>query len=404
METNKAVSNSAFRLATALSLIIGLTILSFSGNPFKLAGEPNIDPEQVPEIKSGDLEDNHFAKMARDQAQKEFRNMNRTNNQNITIPENKTFIDKMALGLLKSLAQMGLMPGNMSQQQSENLNKTLNNTTDPINQTNTTDPINRTIPKNQTQEETPETNQTNNEPDEPSEPEEPTQENRTEQQEQNQNQSKKQGSEALNLLKNNFKYLILLLALIASAITLFIVKKSDYTLKETLDKALKWLKKQVKTLPDLFTRIITSTTDLILNQVKRIAYFAKKLYQKPKETLRKTFKTLKTKTKQVRNNLNQFKNKGITGSVDKLLEKPSQSYTGLAATWYKLKATIGVENDKTLTPEEIRRKAIEKRTIPEKTVDKIVDIFRREKYSSKGYQGNQNLKELEKDLEKEDDE
>lgn len=403
METNKAVSNSAFRLATALSLIIGLTILSFSGNPFKLAGEPNIDPEQVPEIDSGDLEDNHFAKMARDQAQKELQNMNGTNNQNITIPENKTFIDKMALGLLKSLVQMGLMPGNMSQQQSRDLNETLNNTTDPINQTNTTDPINRTIPENKTQEEPPETNQTNNEP-EPSEPEEPTQENQTEQQEQNQNNNEQQGSEALNLIKNNLKYLILLLALIASAIMLVIVRKSDYTLKETLDKAVKWLKKQVKTLPDLFTRIITSTTDLILNQVKRIAYFAKKLYEKPKETLRKTFKTLKTKTKEVRNNLNQFKNKGLTGSVDKLLEKPSQSYTGLAATWYKLKARTGVENDKTLTPEEIRRKAIEKRTIPEKTVDKIVDIFRREKYSSKGYQGNQNLEELEKDLEKEDDE
>lgn len=125
MNKRKGIGNSAFALLTSISLITGLTLLSFSGNPYNLGGNtpgsngsfnPDMSNVSVPENTSVDPSNY----------------INQETAQNTELPENQDLITKLAKGLFKTLSGQNIQPAEMPNSSSNQTpgNSSMNETFD----------------------------------------------------------------------------------------------------------------------------------------------------------------------------------------------------------------------------------------------------------------------------------
>lgn len=431
MGQNKIFSNSLFQIITALSLITGLLLLSFSGNPFTLLDPPEPDIETPEALEDQQLENNTFAERTQEQIQE--RDIEGPE-QDLPNLENESFIDRMAMGLLDRLADTnqtmedeeqeweaeGTEEGDGNEENGEETDESGAEDSEQQekeeeqqaeeNDEEESAQEEQDTEETQGQEETEETGDESEQQEiengsedeeteqqgeeqaesEPDEPEEETEDEETE------------ASGITDQIQENSKSILTALIVIATILAASIVYLSDIDIREISRTLLEKLKSFIKTLPDASQRILLNIINFAYNSITKIVGFAKDLATKPGQKTKEIIKTAKNCILSLKERIIDLKQKGIKSQTSELLGTNNKEYSGLMEAWITLKARAGLKGKSNYTPEEVREKAID-RKLPRKTVDKLVEIFRIDKYSSKEYNGAENVKDLKKELEGKDE-
>lgn len=288
-------------------------------------------------------------------------------------------------------------------------NNTFNNTFDGFNQTggNTTaenlgflQQIAKTFSQLFTGEETGSKNQTSDsqqnqsdqpEPEQPQEPENPDQ-NGSQTEDDKSQQQQTESSPLSNIP------VLPLTAVLAASFLAVIYYRSDKDGKEFLKTLLNRLKSVVTSIPDLFRRTVVNTVSFVIDRMKGLADFIVALAHKPGKTVNRIKEATVQKINRLKNWLKTVRNRSVKENLKIALKGgETESYEGLDQVWYRLKQKLKLENSKTVTPAEVRAEAI-RQGLPDQTVEKVVDAFRREKYSSEGYPGELEISKWNRDL------
>jgi hypothetical protein len=461
MFDRKGVANSTYALLTSTALITGLMLLSFSGNPYSLAGETgqqNSGSSFNPDTGNFSLPENTSINAS---------NPISPENASQSIEGNQGIVTELAKGLFKAISGREIQPGNQTlpnetgtttpenQTIGDNTttpddpqrpdipeNTTGDNTTQNISQptqnetfnesdfnqsmpdTNNTDSegllagiaktisnlfntdsqpsgnqtdINQTqdpstTPNNDTSEnpdgETPQ-NETTETP--PQEGEEPQERNNTQQSGDTESSTKE------SLPTPDTQTLLAIIAVIAALSIVILFYRSDKNLKEFLKALADKLKSFVTSIPDLFRRSIVNTVSLIVSKIAFLADFSKKAAKAPTKTLHRIKESIIGKINRWKKSFNQARNRSVKKNISLLLTGKDESYEGLDQVWHELKKKLNLENDRTVTPAEVRAEAI-KQNLPDDTVSEIVEAFRKDKYSSEGFTGKQDISKWNQDL------
>ncbi len=462
MDSKKGLANSAAALATSTALAAGLMLLSFSGNPYSLAGQTaqqsganatgqNLDFPGNRSINTSDVPRNALS--------------------NTSIPQNNDLVTTVAKSLFKFLSGKQIEPpqGQLKPNISRNRtgNQTLpENMTDP--DTNTTEnitepgepnitepeepnitdpnitepPVNQTPGMNVSKEQLgfaakliktlsglfgggdkPQTNQTldnqtlgnQTPPGNQSKPEEPPRQNSTDPEPPQDNQTsqtpennetdqqqekdeKKQGLPDINL-----KNLLPILGVLAAAALVLLFYRSDKDGKQFLRTLINRAKHFVYSIPDLFRRTIVNSISFIYRKIHAVYELAVKIAKAPAKTLRSIKNSILQKIRRYRTRANRIKQRSVKQNLEVLLKGQQETFEGLDEVWHELKTRSKLKGETTVTPAEVRAEAV-KQNLPEETVDQVVDAFRHEKYTAEGYPDMLNISEWEGDLRGDSDE
>lgn len=405
MKKDKVLSNSAFRLIATISLLIGLAILSFSGNPFTLIDPPEADIEAPENLENQELENNTFAERAQNQLQE--RDVE-TPEQDLANLENESFIDRMAMGLLERLADTNQTleeheEAEGEEQEKDNTDETEEETSD--DESDNEDSEQQHEQKEEVDEDSEE--QDTDEQAQDQEDESPESEQQQEQEEEQESdepdQEEAEASGITETIQENSRSILTTLIIIATTIAAAIIYLSDLNIREISKTIFQKLKHTIKTLPDATQRILLNIINFAYSSITRSIIFAKELAAKPVQKTRETLEKILDKFSNIKNKVQRLKQNGVGPQISKLLGKDKErDLTGLMSAWVVLKTKTGLKGEKNLTPGEVKEKALDK-NLPRRTVENLVRIFRIEKYSSKSYQVNQKPQELKKDLEQNDE-
>lgn len=460
MFDRKGVANSTYAVLTSTALITGLMLLSFSGNPYSLAdsvgqqspntsinnGAGNLSmPENSsvnasnylnPGNESRSIKQNQdivtklakglFEMISGQKLTKADNNTlsnrsgsnlsenqtlegNKTQNENITSPNKTDSPDLSGNTSVENDTQniSGSPPVNETFNQSEfnqsmqkenstgflaGLAKTISNLFNPDSQPSSNQTsLNQTQTPDQNQTSNPKTNDTSSTPTQETGKESKTEENKT-QQNNNPESSTQQKLQGINT-----QLLAALLALIALIAALILFYRSDKNGKEFLKALIGKIKSAVTSIPDLFRRSIVNTVSLIISKINALITLAKKIARKPSITAKNILESIKEKIRLFNNYFNRARQRTVKQNLLLLLKGKEENYEGLDHVWHELKKKLGLENETTMTPAEVRAEAI-KQNFPDETVSEIVEAFRKDKYSSQSYTGKIDFSKWDKDL------
>ncbi len=466
MESKKGLANSAAALATSTALAAGLMLLSFSGNPYSLAGQTaqqsganatgdNLDFPGNRSLNASDVPRNALS--------------------NTSIPQNQDLVTTVAKSLFKFLSGKNIEPpqGQLQPNISENMtgNQTLpENMTDPdsnttenitepdrpnitepdpenISEPNITEPpINQTPDINQTslngtkeslgfaaklikslkglfsgEQDLPQNNQTpsqnQTQPENQTEPpSEPPQENSTDPEPPEDNETSQTPEEGNNTQQSddkdqqkqglpdiNLKNLLPILGLLAAAALALLFYRSDKDGKEFLKAVFNKVRNFVYSVPDLFRRTIVNSISFIYSKTNALYILAVRIAKAPAKTLRSIKNRIIQKIQYYRGRMNRVRQRSVKQNLEVLLKGQQETFEGLDEVWHELKTRSKLKGETTVTPAEVRAEAV-KQNLPEETVDQVVDAFRHEKYTVEGCPDMLNISEWEGDLRGDSDE
>ena len=424
MNQSKILSNSLFQIITALSLIAGLLLLSFSGNPFTLLEPPEPDIETPETLEDQELENNTFAERVQQQLQEQDID---SPEQDIPNLENDSFLDRAALGILERLVDT-----NQTLEEEQEIEHGEEQETDEgqagEEESVQEDSEQQQEEQNEQEEETEESGQEEQEQDEQdqeqeeeseeleqedSEREETQQEEKQEEQEgkqeidepdeaEEEEDEEAETSGITEKIEDRSKSILTVLIIIATVVAALLVYISDADIREISRTIIQKLKSFIKTLPDATQRMLLNIVNITYSTINRIIVFAKELVTKPVQKTKQTIKTAKNSFNGLKNWFVSLKQNGLDSQASNFLGRNEKEYNGLMAAWMTLKARAGLKGQDNYTPEEVREKALENQ-LPQNTVNKLVEIFRVDKYSSQDYKDSENPENLKKDLERKDE-
>lgn len=451
----KGLKNSSYALVITLAFISGLMLLSFSGNPYSLAGQSNmqeiqenVDTEQIQENLPEDTPFNAG-------------NYLNTGQQNLESPSGSQEI-------IKAIAE-GLMQGSGDKQREKSSDG--NNTSEPSNGGNQTSPSqNQTIDGgNQTdnQEDSETGNQSTEDSQENSQ--EPDSQNSTDQNGEKQEDSQNQGNDSIesgtnssssddgggeessgliqdiaesvsemfssnssqessqgsqresqnnqgqssesgssssgivDTLSDSKRKLFAVLAVLAALTCIALLYRTDESVEDVLRSILRRLRSFVKSIPDLVTRYVVKSVRFLSQKVMSLNTLIREIIRSPAEKAGDLQLWLKEKLDQFKELLQASRDEGLHKVLGNFVGSENRSLSGLDRLWLDFKIMLGLRDSSSRTPEEVRREAY-RQEMPQEKVDSIVEAFRREKYSSEGIEKDPNLKGLIEELEEEIDE
>ena len=467
MESKKGLANSAAALATSTALAAGLMLLSFSGNPYSLAGQTAQQSGANTTGEDLDFPGNRSLNTS---------DVPRNALNNTSIPQNQDLVTTVAKSLFKFLSGKQIEPpqGQLQPNISENMtgNQTLpENMTDPdsnttenmtepeepnitepdpenISEPNITEPpINQTPDINETslngtkeslgfaaklvksltglfggEQDLPQDNQTStqnqtppeNQSEPPSEPPqqnstdpEPPQDNETSQSPDEENNTQQSQEDNQNqesgLPEFNLKNLLPILGVLGAAALSLLFYRSDKDGKEFLKAVINKVRNFVYSIPDLFRRTIVNSISFIYSKINALYALAVRIAKAPAKTLRSIKNRIIQKIQYYRGRLNRVRQRSVKQNFEVLLKGQQETFEGLDEVWHELKTRSKLKGETTVTPAEVRAEAV-KQNLPEETVDQVVDAFRHEKYTVEGYPDMLNISEWEGDLRGDGDE
>lgn len=182
----------------------------------------------------------------------------------------------------------------------------------------------------------------------------------------------------MKLLQNIYPYIISTFLAVGTIISLYIASKRNLSVSDIILMLKKVYQNLKNHILNYITRSMSKASILLHNILKR----SKKIFPEINRIAENIFAILEDLFLRFLG-----KNDGKKQETSKIIR-----------LWRSLKSYTGVSGNKFLTPKEVKKRAINKGFNVE-TVDKIVNAFRLDKYSSKGYSENLNSENLEKSLE-----
>jgi len=457
----KGLANSTAALATSTALAAGLMLLSFSGNPYSLAG-------QAGQQTGGNMTDGNKTQFPVNQTPSPDQVPNEML-QNTSVPKDNDLITSIAKSVFKAFSgtqpqipenmpvnttgnttqnitdnntdNNTQLPGNKTEpdiNQTDNLTENITEPQEEFNDTNTTEPplndsslnvseeqlgfaakLVKNIMQvfgggsqtdtqksqtngttgNQTGDST--ENRTQPDPENSTDPKQPEQNNQTspEQNETKQTSSKSnEKKEDRGILPDiGLKILIPLITLIAGVLTLLTYFRSDKDAKEFLKALAEKIENFIYSIPDLFRRTVVNIVSFAYSKFQALKNLMIRIIKAPAETIANIRENLGRKIEKIRIRLNRLNQRSLRQNLEVIVKGQQTTYEGLDEIWHELKVKTMMKNDTTVTPAEVRAEAV-KKNLPQETVDQIVEAFRQENYTAAGYPDMLDISKWEKDL------
>ncbi|MFB6180262.1 MAG: hypothetical protein ABEJ93_00130 [Candidatus Nanohalobium sp.] len=189
-------------------------------------------------------------------------------------------------------------------------------------------------------------------------------------------------------------YLAGLIGVVLLVLVLNRLRKGDSFLQAFLNG----LKEFVVSLPDLFRRAVVRLVEALVSTVYSFFEKLKFLVRSPTLFFRRMMDTWRTRFQRVEKEAELIREEGL---IKRFTGSDSGELEGIEKVWMELKNRLGLDSTTGLTPEEIRERA--KEELPAKSVDRIVEAFKKEKYSSDGYSGDLEVENWLEEVKEEDE-